>query len=906
MIKLKKRKCILIPVLSLLVLCCSGISAEKREQRAAEAKGDILIGIVRTSVYSNFFLEGVTLAAEEINGKGGVSGRKIKTIVCDDMNDARKAEEIAAGLAANSDVAAVIGHGNSNTAIPASVIYEKAGIVFISYGAKDPDLTFYSGKFTFRNIPTQKDYGRETARLSHELKLSKTLVFHEREADHKSLADIFKKEAVALGTEIVATRSYFNWENDFKDVIAQLKNDYEFDSVVISGSMPAAGLLVKQLREMEISVPILGGDGLDSPDLWVIAGRAADGIIVPTVFNPGYPDKLTRDFVRRFQAKYDLVPDTWAAQGYDALSLIAYAVEDNDSAVPSVISNSLRFLEKWKGVTGSYSFVPQGDIAGKKIYFKKMQNGEFVFMEEDQQYEADLFNYIEDFTLRLPLREPVSAIDPGFAKTTEDIEVCQQLFPALTDLNPATYEPIPELAAEWKKGRINDIIYIFQMRKDAKWTNGEPVTAHDILWAIQRNLNPATNSPNAEVLFVLKNAQAIHKGQIKEISELGVYVPDDFTVVFKLEYPAPYFPSLVNLPAFRPLPKAVIEKYGDKWTEFENIQTCGPYKPVLWQKDKGLFLKKNPDFYNAAKVRIPEIRYYIIPQSSVGLAMYENSELDVMGSTYLRLPSAAVPRIKKGPLKDQYHEDPHFSTYTYAFNTKLPPVDNPLVRKAVSAAIDRQLLIDGVNEGNGRQATTCTPPPVFGSVRPEDGVGISFDPFQARKWLAEAGYPEGKNFPEITVLVRKSEFHRKIAQGVQSLLHHHLNIRVRLQEEKEEEYNIITTQGEPPHMFRVKVSNEYPDADSSLKIFESSAPFYKTGWKNQEFDKVIYTARITSDPVKSAALYKRAEEILCREEAAVIPLYFEIYHSLVKPRVKGWNHMAIGGQQIYNWYFEEQ
>jgi len=890
MMKQKNSKySILIPVLSLVVSCCSGVSAEKREQSAAEAKGDIVVGIVHTSVYANFFLEGVNLAVEEINQQGGLSGRKIKTVIRDDFSDARRGEAVADELSGDKDVIAVIGHGNSNTAIPASVIYEKAGIVFVSYGAKDPDLTLYSGKFTFRNIPTQKDYGREIARFSHELSLSKTLVFHEREADHKSLADIFKKEAVALGAEIVATRSYFHWEKDFKDVIAQLKKDYEFDSVVISGSMPAAALVVKQLREMDITVPILGGDGLDSPDLWVIAGKAADGIIVPTVFNPGYPDKLTRDFVRRFQKKYDLIPDTWAAQGYDALSLIAYAVEDSDSAVPSVISNTLRFLEKWRGVTGSYSFVPEGDIAGKDIYFKKMNNGEFVFAEEDRQYESDLFNYIEEFTLRVPLRESLSSFDPGFVKNAGDIEVCEQLFPALTDLNPKTYTPVPELALEWKKGRTNDTTYIFHMRTDAKWTDGEPVTAHDILWSIQRNLHPDTKSPNAQPLFVLKNAQAIYKGEIQDMSKLGVYVPDDFTVAFSLAHPAPYFPALVSLPAFRPLPGAVIEKYGDKWTELENIQTCGPYKPVLWENGKGLFLKKNPDFYDAAKVQIPEIRYYITPQSSVGLAMYENNELDVMGSSYLRLPSAAVPRIRKGPLKDQYHEDPHFSTYTYAFNTKLPPVD-----------------IDAVNEGNGEAATTCTRPPIFGSVGPEEEVGIRFDPFQARKWLAQAGYPEGKDFPEITVLVRKSEFHKKVAQGVQSLLRHHLKISVTLQEEEENAYDLSTTQGEPHHLFRVKVANAYPDADSTMKIFDPADPLYKTGWENKEFSQLIHNARSTSDPVRRAAFYRRAEEILCKEEAVVIPLYFEIYHSLVKPRVKGWSHMAIGGQHIYEWYFEDK
>ncbi|MDM8536542.1 ABC transporter substrate-binding protein [Desulfobacterales bacterium HSG17] len=892
-------------ILLLFFSCSSSKPVEERKQRAIKAKGDILIGIVHNSVYSNFFTEGVNLAVEEINQKGGIAGRKIKTINYDDMNDAATGEIIAAKLAANKDVVAVVGHGYSSTAIPASIIYEKAGIVFISYGAKDPDLTLYGGKFTFRNIPTHKNYAHEMARFSNAAEFNKIVVFHEREGSQKTLADIYKKEAVELGIEITATRSYFSWEKDFKETIDKLKKEYEFDSIMIAGTMPAAARLVKQLRDLEISVPIIAGDGLDSPDLWVIAGRAAEGLFVPTVFNPEYPDKMTRDFVRNFQSKYELTPDTWAAQGFDAISLIAHAINESDLSVPTVIGNTLRFLKKWKGVTGTYSFIPDGDIIDKEIFFKQMHDGEFVFVEEHQHYKSDLFNYIEEFTLRLPLKDPISTLDPGFVRSTSDIEVCEQLFPALVDLDPETCEPVPELALEWKQSRINDIVYIFFMRNDALWSNGEPVTAHDVLWAIQRNLNPDTYSPNASDLYILKNAKAIHSGEIKDITKLGVYILDEFTLVFKLEHPAPYFPAIVSLPAFRPLPGSVIEKFKDEWTEIDNIQTCGPYLPVIWQKGKGMFLKKNPDFYNAPKVAIPEVRYYITPQSSLGLAMYENNELDIMGSSYLRLPSASVPLIQKGPLKDEYSEAPHFCTYTYAFNTKLAPVDNPLVRKAISAAIDRQLLIDAVNEGNGEPAATCTRPPLFGSVSPEQEIGIGFDPFQAREWLAEAGYPEGTNFPEIAILSKKSKFHEKIAAGVQSLLQFHLNIRVKIQKEKEDDYNTIVTQGEPPHIFRTKVCNEYPDADSSLRLFDPSAPFYKTGWVNKEFTGLLKNARDTTDKEKRLDYYMQSEKILCEEDAVAIPLYFEIYHSLVKPRVKGRNHMAMGGQQIYNWYFED-
>ncbi|QTA87802.1 Leucine binding and solute-binding domains-containing protein [Desulfonema magnum] len=899
-------RCFFLFALLVVFSCDTGTPSEKRSDKAARARGDILIGVVRTSTYSNFFLEGVTMAVEEINQRGGLSGRKIKPVVYDDMEDADKGERIAAELAKNEDVVAVVGHRSSNVAIPASVIYEEAGICYLSYGATDPDLTRYRGNFTFRNIPTQKEFGYQVAEYAHRSEFKKVITFYERKAVHKSLAEIFKARAMELGIEIVATRSYFTEENDFRSVIALLKKEYEFDSVLIAGDTPTAAVLVSQLREMGANVPIMGGDGLDTSDLWVIAGKAAENIAVPTVFNALAPDKLTRDFVKRFESRYGFVPDTWAAQGYDAMSVLASAIEKGGSAVPIVISTTLRFLENWKGVTGSYDFTPEGDITGKKIFFKVMKDGEFVFTDQEQMYESDLFNYMEEYTLRLPLKRPVRTIDPGLGGDSVSAEITEQLFLGLTDFDPETYEAVPELAKKWRVSASGNT-YIFDMRYDATWTNGDPVTAHDVAWAVRRNIHPDTKSSYAHMLYILKNAKPINKGEIKDVSELGVYSPDDFTVVFKLEHPASYFPALVSSEVYRPLPKAAIEKYGHGWTEPENIRTNGSYMLALWEKSRGMFLKKNPKYYDAEKVSVPEVRYYVIAQSSLGLAMYENNELDIMGSSYLRLPPAEVHRIKKNPvLRDQYSESPHFCTYTYAFNTRRPPVDNPLVRKAISAAIDRQLLIDAENEGNGEPATTCARPPGFGAVSPEEGVGIGFDPSQAQKWLALAGYPGGKGFPDITLLYNDSEFHKKIASAIQAILKHHLNINIKLQGEDDDNYTNLVTQGNPPHMFRAKMCSEYPDANGWLDRFHPSNPFFNVGWKNQEFATLIDKAGEKFDREQRKMFYKRAEQILCEEEAVAIPLYFEIYHCLVKPRVKGWYHMATGGQHIRNWYFGEE
>ncbi|MCI5132257.1 MAG: hypothetical protein D3904_12240, partial [Candidatus Electrothrix sp. EH2] len=354
----------------------------------------------------------------------------------------------------------------------------------------------------------------------------------------KNSADFFKKEAVARGIKIVATRSYFTTDRDFKELISFLKKDTEsFDAVAFFGLMPATAYLLNDIREMGISVPMIGGNGLDYPELLVIAGNSAESIVLPSIFLPSYPNKQTRDFVKKFQKKFHFTPDKWAAQGYDALALFAHAVQEKKSAVPADIVSCLRFLEKWHGVTGGYSFTPEGDISGKEIFFKQLKSGTFSFLDKivkivtegeknkvvsiDIGEKFDLLSYIDERTLRLPLKEPIRSLDPAIIRNTSDAEVVEQLFLGLTGLDPKTNDPVPELAQQWEKNKLIDTMYYFTLREDITWTDGALITAHDVLWTLQRNLDPQTASPQVEQLFVLKNAEDIYLGE-KEIRTRGL------------------------------------------------------------------------------------------------------------------------------------------------------------------------------------------------------------------------------------------------------------------------------------------------------------------------------------------------------------------------------------------------
>jgi ABC-type oligopeptide transport system substrate-binding subunit len=554
---------------------------------------------------------------------------------------------------------------------------------------------------------------------------------------------------------------------------------------------------------------------------------------------------------------------------------------------------------------------------------------------------------IHEKYLRIPVEYAVSTIDPGKIDEQLHIELVEQLFLGLTDFDSKTYAVIPELATEWQIS-ADSTRYVFKLRQDAKWNNGEPVTAHDVVWAIERNLNPHTNSPYVNTLFVIKNAELIYQqlsdstksdsvtppaadseaeklSASQEVTDannavtpspadskpkklsLGVRALDDYTVEFTLEHPSSYFLALVSLWSYHPLPRKTIEQYGDEWIKPKHIVTNGPYQLVKWQASE-LILNKNPYFYEADQVKIPEVHYYTVFDSLLGLAMYENNELDILGGqVYLRLPATELPRIRSNSfLRNQLQVNAILCNEWYGFNTQKPPTNNPLVRKAIAAAIDKNTLIDVLTQEPYTPTTTFTPPPVFGAVAPEEGIGIAFNPKQARAWLAEAGYPNGKNFPKIVLMYpTSSDTHAVMAQGIQTILKHYLNIDIDLQHLDFKSFLETIKQPTTPHLFRMGWCADYPDANNWLyEVLHSKRGSNWIGWNQPEFDQAVEQAQRVLEPDKRQQLYRRAEQILTEEEAAVVPLYFLKAQILVKPWVKNWYNMSIGGQHISQWYLE--
>jgi ABC-type oligopeptide transport system substrate-binding subunit/ABC-type branched-subunit amino acid transport system substrate-binding protein len=870
------------------------ISPEKRGKHISSTN-KIVLGIVDSSKENSHFYEGILLAASELNHEGGVLGKKIELLHYDDENASIKGEKIAKTIAKNPDVFAVIGHNNPDIAIMTSVIYKKSGILFFSKGA---DLTRYGGDFIFRNTQRDIDIADNICHFLYANNLKKIIILYDISSATKRMAELFHEHIRNKDISIVAEKFYSKRDQDYRLLITRIIKDKSFDAIFLAGKPPSAARLIKQIREMGVSEPIIGTDSLDTNKLWIIAGKAAQDTIVCTNFDPNLPRSKTQQFIKKFQNQFAFEPDSYAAQGYDIIKLLADAINKGDSLQAIVINNVLRCMVQWEGVTGLYRLNKNGNIKPMNLYYKKFTNGTFEILDYGKKDDRG-FDLVEKITIRLPVNGRISTIDPGLTLDDTSIEITEQLFLGLTDFDHKTFEVTPELATKWDVSQ-DGLTYRFYLRKDAKWTNGKPVTAHDIVWAIRRNIRPETKCPYVFNLFALKNAEKFNNGKINDIRLLGVKAIDDFTVEFILEEPSAYFPSLAGLWIYRPLPGDVIEKYGDDWTDPNNIQTNASYRLAAWNKGSLMILRKNEMYYNAENVSIPEIRYYVILNNNLGLSMYMNNELDILGGSYLSIPIKKLHMIKSHPvLREQYYKGIRCNVYAYGFNTRMSPVDNPLVRKAIISSIDRSLLVKLVTRGGEQEATTFTPPTIFGAVKPEDGIGLNFDPVQAQKWLKQAGYPDGKGMPEIVLSYNESDINEKIARSLALFLDKYLNIKLKLNAIEWSQF--ISPSWVPTQMFRLTWSADYPDANNFLSLFHPYKSSNQIKWNNQEYANLIDKAAISDDPNTRLKDYKRAEEILVDQEAVVLPLYYGIAHCLVKERIKGWYYMAMGGQHIRNW-----
>jgi oligopeptide transport system substrate-binding protein len=491
--------------------------------------------------------------------------------------------------------------------------------------------------------------------------------------------------------------------------------------------------------------------------------------------------------------------------------------------------------------------------------------------------------------------EPES-LDPQVSTGQPEARIYVALYDGLTEYHPETGQAIASLAERWEPNHDNSA-FTFHLRPNARWSNGDRLTAHDIVYSMRRGLAPEFAARSAYLAYYIQGAQAYNEGKGK-VEDVGVEAVDDRTVTFRLTQPVPFFPGLVAHQFFRPVPRKAIEQHGQEWTKPEHIVTSGAFTLQTWRSYDRLVLVRNPMFWDAASVKLDQITFYPLEDATTMMNLYKAGEVDAV---YNHVPPASwVDRLRT--MKD-YMDEPECAVDYYMFNTTKVPMNDLRVRKAFNMAIDRGAL--AAYQRNVKPNTGFIPEDIFpGYPRPE---GDSFNPQRARELLAEAGYHDGSGnydpskFPVslVELTYNTTERNRQIAEFVQAQWKQNLRLTVPIKNMEWKTFLDHRAKLEYSGIARAGWVGDYMDPYTFLDLFTTKTGDNGTGWFDPKYVSIVREANRQSDPKKRYTMLAQAERMLL-DAQPIIPLTTNATNWVKKPYVKG---MYPNPVTIHAWKF---
>lgn len=387
---------------------------------------------------------------------------------------------------------------------------------------------------------------------------------------------------------------------------------------------------------------------------------------------------------------------------------------------------------------------------------------------------------------------------------------------------------------------------------------------------------------NAAIKSYLEKALAAAPGRKDvRIEDVGVRAIDDRTLVVELESPTPFFLNLTCFPTYFPIPRDAVEKYGDKWTRPENLVVNGPFVLQEWVPNKHVLAERNPVYWDAAAVKQQKAKFLPIDDVNTAFNMFKAGQCDWIGG----VPLEFIDVLKKDP---NFHGVPTLTVEYYSFNVKTKPFDDEKVRRALALAIDREVIVSKILKGGQIPAYSIVPPGLAGyqsqefaspSLRGEAAIK------EAKRLLAEAGYPDGKGFPAAEVLYSTSESRKKMAAAIQEMWRKNLGITVELRNTEWKVYLDRLTRVDYQVARRGWVA-DYPDPNTFLDMFLSKSGNNNTAWADAGYDRMIQEAARTKDPRKRFDILQQAERQLMKD-LPVFPICFEATQSMWRPDLHG-------------------
>lgn len=479
--------------------------------------------------------------------------------------------------------------------------------------------------------------------------------------------------------------------------------------------------------------------------------------------------------------------------------------------------------------------------------------------------------------------EPES-LDPHKVSGVPESNIIRQMLVGLTTTDTEG-NTVPGMATEWSSE--DNKVWVFKLR-DAKWSNGDPVTAHDFVYSFRRVVDPATASPYATYLAGLKviNAQDIVDGKVKP-DTLGVKAIDDKTLEITLAEPVPYFPNALFHTSVKPVNQKVIEALGDQWTRVGNFVGNGPYTLKEWQVNERIVLERNPNYYDDANTTINKVTLLVIGSNTTDVQRYKAGEVDI---TYDALPPTQFKQLQS-ELGDEVKISPKLCTYYYEFNQTKAPFDDVRVRRALSLVLDRDTIVDKIL-GQGQKVAYQFTPEAINGIKNYTPEWKSWDKDkrieEAKKLLNEAGYSES-NPLKFELLYNTNEQHKTLAVAAASFWKDALGfVDVTLANQEWKTY-LDTRRTQKYQVSRGGWCADYNEASSFLNTFLSTDSNNYGKFNSPAFDAIMAQtlgADVTSG--QRAELYRQAEEVLDKEAAAIF-VYQYVSPRLVKPYVSGFS-----------------
>ncbi|MFI5355959.1 MAG: peptide ABC transporter substrate-binding protein [Opitutales bacterium] len=481
--------------------------------------------------------------------------------------------------------------------------------------------------------------------------------------------------------------------------------------------------------------------------------------------------------------------------------------------------------------------------------------------------------------LRLSQRNEPGDLDPATATLPDEFFIIRALSEGLLAPAPDGGTPRPAAAQSWDVS-ADGLTYTFHLRPDLYWSNHEPLTAADFIASYRRVLNPATAAPKAPLFFLVRGAEDYYRGRLTDFARVGFAAPDPLTLRVTLVHPAPQFPVYVASGPWIPVNPRVVARLGRAWTQPENFVGNGPFTLREWSPNQRITVQRRPAYWNAAHILLDEIQFLAFDNGDAEERAFRAGQIDItMAVPFSKI--AVYAAMRPSPLR----QIPLYETRFLAFNTQRPPLNDPRVRQALSAALDRAAIAAHVLGGGQLPARHFVPDGLggFHSLRslPEDAAA-------ARALLAAGGFPGGAGFP---ILDLTGWTQTPVLEAVQAMWKDQLGITVRIRT-RDAKVHVQSLQAGHFDIGFIAAIPDVADPANQLDDLRAGAANNYSHWQNAAYDRLLANADLTADAATRLKLLAQTEAIVT-DEVPVAPLYFNTMNILQRATVHGWQEDAL-------------